>query len=128
LWQLDVELPKPFPVLGPLGAGCTRGHALEGVLSSWAEVAGLYATAAETARHRETVTVWDERLAAMRARQAARATWLSAKGRPARRLALELWTTDNRLDVHATDAAVAAVLSDPSRRPSAAESGHGAFT
>ncbi|MCW2957943.1 MAG: hypothetical protein JWP18_746 [Solirubrobacterales bacterium] len=113
LWQLDVELPKPFPVLGPLGAGCTRGHALKAVPSSWAEVAALYAAAAETARSREPLTVWDERLANLRARQAARATWLSGSARPARRLALQLWSIDDRLDVAATDAVVTAVLSAP---------------
>jgi hypothetical protein len=74
------------------------------------------------------VTVWDERLADMRARQAARATWLSERARPARRLALGLWGTDDRLDVGATDAAVAAVLSEPARRSVTGHRGDGAFS
>jgi len=126
LWQVDVELPKPFPVLGPLGTGCTRGHALQDAPSSWAQVASLYAAAAAAARDRETRTVWDERLADLRAGQAARAAWLAGSSRPARRLALGLWTTDGRLDVAATDAAVAAVLSELERRPGAGHRRDGA--
>jgi hypothetical protein len=53
----------------------------------------------------------------MRARQAARATWLSGGARPARRLALALWTADQVLDVSATDAAVTAALSEPTQLP-----------
>jgi hypothetical protein len=125
---VDVELPTPFPVFGPLGVGCTRGHAFRGVLGSWAEVAALYAAAADAARDRNPATVWDERLADMRARQAARAAWLSERARPARRPALELWATDARLDVVATDAAVAAVLSEPACGFETGHRGDGGFS
>jgi hypothetical protein len=56
LWQVDVELPKPFPVLGPLGTGCTRRHALRAVLRSWAEVGNLYAAAADAVRGTDPFT------------------------------------------------------------------------
>lgn len=95
------------------------------MLSSWAQVASLYAAAADTARGQDLVTVWHERLADVHAGQAARATWLSGMARPARRLALGLWTTDDRLDVAATDAAVAAVLSEPARCSGSGHRGDG---
>jgi hypothetical protein len=104
LWQVDVELPKPFPVLGPVGAGCTR---------SWAEVAGSYAVLADTVRSRDPYTEWDARHADMRARQAARAAWLADRDGQDRRLALRLWSSAPRLDLETTELVVASVLSGP---------------
>jgi hypothetical protein len=111
LWQIDIELPKPFPVLGPLATGCTRGHALLGVLRSWAEVGNLYAAAAEAVRGTDPFTAWDARQAELHARQAARAAQLAGWEGPARRLALRLWSDDPRLAPETTELIVSAVLS-----------------
>jgi hypothetical protein len=53
----------------------------------------------------------------MHLRQAARAARLSAWGGQARRLALRLWSSDTGLDVGTTEQVVAAMLSEPHRRP-----------
>jgi hypothetical protein len=111
-WVAEVGALPPFPAVGPFGPGCTRSHAARRVPRSWSEVAAVFAAAAAYMRSNDPLTEWHERLAALRAGQAERATWLSRQQRPARQLALRLWTQDDGLDVTATDAVVAAVLSE----------------
>jgi hypothetical protein len=114
LWQATLWLPRPFP--GGLEAeagGCTRAHATHVVPTTWQDVAAAFALVATALREDPKPTIWHERLAGIRQRDAERALWLSDQPGTARRLALQLWTTDGALGVADTESVVAAVLQDP---------------
>jgi hypothetical protein len=56
-------------------------------------------------------TLWHDRLARLRARQADRALWLAGQPRAARHVALRLWNESDTLTLTDTQAIVAGVVS-----------------
>jgi hypothetical protein len=116
LWQAVLGLPKPFPgALDAVRGGCSRAHAAHLLPGDWIDVSAVFALLAEALREDDEPTLWHEKLAVLRSRQAERALLLSRLERPARRIALELWRNDELLPVDDTEAIVAAVLTRAAR-------------
>ena len=116
LWQAALALPAPFPgALDAVGGGCSRAHAACRLPADWTDVATMFALVAAALREDGEPTRLHEALARRRTRQAERALLLSHQARPARRMALVLWRTDDLLGVDDTEAIVAAVLAGAPR-------------
>jgi hypothetical protein len=112
---LVLPVCSPF---GPVGEGCCRAHATQTIAakwSSWADVAAAQSQAAGELRGQPDGTEWDERTAAYIEHRGQYAAFLAAApSDSARRLALDLWSSDPpRLSVADTAKIVAAVLTDP---------------
>jgi hypothetical protein len=87
------------------------------VPTDWHAIAEIYSESAEGFLCEDQLTKWHHLLAAHRRRQAARADWLYGQPAAARRLALELWTVNDRLSIADAATVVGAVLSEPTSRP-----------
>jgi hypothetical protein len=96
--------------------GCSRAHASALVPTDWQAIADVYSESAEDVLREDQLTKWHHSLAAHRRQHAARAVWLCGQPAAARRLALQLWTVNDRLSLEDTETVVDAVLSEPTSR------------
>jgi hypothetical protein len=111
---LVLPVCSPF---GPVGEGCSRAHATQGIAarwSTWADVAAAHTDAASELRGRPEASEWNERTAAHVAYRGEYAAFLAAApSDSARRLALRLWSGDPpRLSVADTATIVAGILTE----------------
>jgi hypothetical protein len=118
LWHAFLTLSLPWRMLGPVGFGCSREHASQGIPDDcgWSYVAEVFARAADEIRAGGQGTHWDETRARWCDRRGERAGWLSAQPAPVRHLALQLWAADNgRLSVADMAVVTTAVLTGPAQ-------------